>query len=80
MKRIELMKRLKIMNEDQSRPKKFDLTKILEDYKTEIQKRENAEQFRRNQYFRGKAMFGANCRFSSHPRNQAGKCPDCFAY
>ena len=82
MKRLELMKRLKIMNEDQSRAKQSDLTlkKFIEDYKVEIRKMKNVEQFNRNQYFRGKAMFGANCRFSSHPRNQAGNCSACFGY
>ena len=82
MKRLELMKRLKIMNEDKSRARKNDLTlkEFIEDYKVEIREIQNVEQFNRYQYFRGKAMFGANCRFSSHPRNRAGKCPECFAY
>ena len=82
MKRLELMKRLKIMNEDKSRARKNDLKlkKFVEDYKVEIRKMQNVEQFNRNQYFRGKAMFGANCRFSSHPRNRAGNCTACFAY
>ena len=81
MKRLELMSRIKIMNED---------------YIDELQKMENEEKNRKQQYFRGKAMFGANCRFASsridesdeddegsdnfHPRYGAGKCPACYGY
>ena len=80
MKRLEFMSRIKIMNEY---------------YIDECQKMENEEKNRKQQYFRGKAMFGANCRFASsridesdeddegpypHPRYGAGKCPACYGY
>ena len=83
MKRLELMSRIKIMNED---------------YINERHKMENEEKNRKQQYFRGKAIFGANCRFASsridegnedyedgegpyrHPRYGAEKCPACYGY